>query len=436
MSVKFSIIIPVYNSQKYLDICLNSVCKEIKKDIEVIIIDDCSNDGSINICRKFARKFNYIKLIKLKKNKGVSYCRNIGINKANGDFIGFVDSDDKLSKGSIKLILKHLNRFNENDVFILKNLILDDHKKQKGTNDYDQTFKFKKNKSIISCIRKINKFRFTCWNLIVKRKFLKTNKILFKDIQTAEDWLFVSEIFCLLKSYYFIKTPVYLHRTNELETLGKKNGYIRVNSLIKLICEISKFINKKKNFLNKEKILLLSRMINLAVQELFCNVVICNKKEIKKISSSINKSKKTLLMLSKFGLNHFNFLFEKNKSSYDYLCIYNKRKNKLIKNFFSALNNKNIISFCVGQYGRIALKYFIKIGVNVRVIVDNNITFKYNKIENFKIKQATYLKQNLKKFLNFTILVCNKNLFDFKKIKLQLIKIGYLESNIVHFKLL
>ena len=63
--------------------------------------------------------------------------------------------------------------------------------------------------------------------------------------------IFVSEIFCLLRKFYFIKTPVYIHRVYELETLGRKRGYIRAESLIKVICEILKFIRKKNNFLNK-----------------------------------------------------------------------------------------------------------------------------------------------------------------------------------------
>ena len=103
MSIKLSIIIPVYNSEKYLSECLRSICQQIIKNVEVILINDCSNDASIKICKTYIKKFNFIKLVNLKKNKGVSYCRNVGVNLALGEYLCFVDSDDKLLKGSINL---------------------------------------------------------------------------------------------------------------------------------------------------------------------------------------------------------------------------------------------------------------------------------------------------------------------------------------------
>ena len=73
MPKELSIIIPIYNSEKYLLECLESVCQQIKQNVEVIVINDASTDGSIKICKKYVNKFNFIKLINLKKNRGVSY---------------------------------------------------------------------------------------------------------------------------------------------------------------------------------------------------------------------------------------------------------------------------------------------------------------------------------------------------------------------------
>ena len=119
MTIKLSIIIPVYNSKKYLKGCLNSICKQVKKNVEVIIVNDCSADGSIKICKNFAKKHNFIRLINLKKNKGVAYCRNKGIRKAIGNYISFVDSDDRLLSGSIDNILNHIKNFYGKEVFVL-----------------------------------------------------------------------------------------------------------------------------------------------------------------------------------------------------------------------------------------------------------------------------------------------------------------------------
>ena len=70
MSIKLSIIIPVYNSEKYLSECLRSICQQIIKNVEVILINDCSSDASIKICKAYIKKFNFIKLVNLKKKQG------------------------------------------------------------------------------------------------------------------------------------------------------------------------------------------------------------------------------------------------------------------------------------------------------------------------------------------------------------------------------
>lgn len=91
---KVSVIIPVFNTEKYLRKCLNSVCNQTLQDIEIICINDCSTDGSLEILREYAGKDIRIKLIELFENGGAAKARNIGIDIAHGEYIGFVDSDD------------------------------------------------------------------------------------------------------------------------------------------------------------------------------------------------------------------------------------------------------------------------------------------------------------------------------------------------------
>ena len=120
MTIRLSIIIPVYNSKTYLKECLNSICQQVRQDVEIILINDCSTDGSIKICKKFSEKYNFIRLINLKENRGVAYCRNIGIKIATGEYICFVDSDDKLSEGSINNVLYHIRIFYGKEIFVLR----------------------------------------------------------------------------------------------------------------------------------------------------------------------------------------------------------------------------------------------------------------------------------------------------------------------------
>ena len=92
--VKVSVIIPVYNTEKYLRKCLDSVCNQTLKDIEIICVNDCSTDNSPQILQEYAQKDNRIKIINFTQNKGAAIARNTAIDEAKGEYIGFVDSDD------------------------------------------------------------------------------------------------------------------------------------------------------------------------------------------------------------------------------------------------------------------------------------------------------------------------------------------------------
>ncbi|GHV21412.1 hypothetical protein AGMMS49959_10480 [Planctomycetales bacterium] len=93
---QISVIIPVYNTEKYLRRCLDSVLKQTLREIEIIGVNDCSPDNSLAILREYAARDARIKIIDFPENKGVSVARNAGIDAALGEYLGFVDSDDTL----------------------------------------------------------------------------------------------------------------------------------------------------------------------------------------------------------------------------------------------------------------------------------------------------------------------------------------------------
>ena len=92
-SEKISIIIPVYNMEKYLDRCIRSVVNQTYRNLEIILVDDGSEDFSAGICDQWSKKDNRIRVIH-KSNGGLSDARNAGLGIASGSYIGFVDSDD------------------------------------------------------------------------------------------------------------------------------------------------------------------------------------------------------------------------------------------------------------------------------------------------------------------------------------------------------
>lgn len=108
---KVSIIVPVYNSEKYLDKCILSLLNQTYEDIEIILIDDKSNDKSINILEQYQEMFkDKIKVLKNEKNSGAAASRNKGLDIATGEYVIFIDSDDYLDLDAIEKMVKQLEK--------------------------------------------------------------------------------------------------------------------------------------------------------------------------------------------------------------------------------------------------------------------------------------------------------------------------------------
>ncbi|KAL6608589.1 nucleotide-diphospho-sugar transferase [Neocallimastix sp. 'constans'] len=106
-SIPLSIIVPVYNTGPFLDRCIKSILNQTFKDYELIFVDDASTDNSLNKLKKYRETDNRIKIIHSEINKGPGGTRNIGIDNAEGEFVGFVDSDDYIDKSFFEILMKN-----------------------------------------------------------------------------------------------------------------------------------------------------------------------------------------------------------------------------------------------------------------------------------------------------------------------------------------
>ena len=104
--VLISIIIPVYNVEKYLRVCIDSVINQTYKNVEIILVDDKSPDSSPAICDEYLKKDRRIKVVHKEENEGLGFARNTGLNVARGNYVGFVDSDDYLNANSVEVLYK------------------------------------------------------------------------------------------------------------------------------------------------------------------------------------------------------------------------------------------------------------------------------------------------------------------------------------------
>lgn len=105
---KVSVIVPVYNVEQYLSDCLESICRQTLKEIEIIVVNDGSTDNSLSIIKSFQQKYSNIKLIN-KKNGGLSSARNAGIKVATAPYLCFIDSDDFIDLDAIEKCIKSNN---------------------------------------------------------------------------------------------------------------------------------------------------------------------------------------------------------------------------------------------------------------------------------------------------------------------------------------
>lgn len=121
-----SIVIPIYNTEKYLKRCLDSVINQSYKNIEILLINDGSTDNSLRICERFAKEDNRIKVFS-ERNFGVSSARNLGINKSNGKYIFFLDSDDWIENRTIEILANAIT--SDRDLSICKYQVIEAFKK-------------------------------------------------------------------------------------------------------------------------------------------------------------------------------------------------------------------------------------------------------------------------------------------------------------------
>ena len=102
----FSIIVPMYNAERYIKICVNSILNQTFQDFELIIVDDCSTDNSYKICSELYGNNEKVRLFRHEKNRGNGFTRNIGLKNSIGRYIVFVDSDDIILPNALKKLHK------------------------------------------------------------------------------------------------------------------------------------------------------------------------------------------------------------------------------------------------------------------------------------------------------------------------------------------
>ena len=210
-NIKVSVIIPVYNSEKYLKQCLDSVVNQTLKDIEIIIVNDGSTDNSLVIIQEYANKNKNIKVIN-KQNEGCYKARNIGLEKSHGKYIAFVDSDDYIEHNMYEKLYKKIKDTDADIVCCCYWHHLKNKLKKIANFEYSMNLLTKTNNKLIGAASVILDDSII-WNKIFKRQLLIEKRIKFhSDCYMADDSFFYIVSILNAKSIVYISDILYVHR--------------------------------------------------------------------------------------------------------------------------------------------------------------------------------------------------------------------------------
>ncbi len=248
---KVSLIMPVYNVEKYIENTLNSIIQQTLKDIEVIIVDDGSSDQSISIVENFIKRYDHFKFIK-QENKGPSAARNIGLKEAKGEYIAFIDSDDYMYPTHLEN-LYNLAKKTHSDIACCN------YTKYFPNTHFSFCIPFTFHTHVVKtekCLKRLIldiTFHHYVWNKIFKRTLFTQNNIEFPD-------MYFEDIATLPRLFYYANQIVLYPKilydyTQRKGSILRTMDVSKINDYTKSLGIISNFIHKKDDYNKYRRVL-------------------------------------------------------------------------------------------------------------------------------------------------------------------------------------
>ncbi len=272
-----SVIIPIYNAEKYISKCLESILNQTFQDFEVIAVDDCSTDKSVNIVEKFSSKFNgRFHLIKLKKNSGgPALPRNIAINFSRGEYIANIDNDDLFTKTALEEFYSVAKNMQADVVHAEKYYLMKNSESDLKIESPEKVKPVDKpsfeTKNILERVLNFCKGAYWGypWTKFCRRDFLIENNIYFPQTMPArDDIMFCFQCLCLAENYVRVPNIVNIYRFQDASQSRSKQIILdkHMNKWLKDMIEGVKFLDK---FMNSVEILLKRPDLRYAVIDRF-----------------------------------------------------------------------------------------------------------------------------------------------------------------------
>lgn len=192
---KVSVIVPIYNVEKYLEKCINSLLSQTLEDIQIILVNDGSKDNSGKIAKEYEKNNKDRVIYVEKENGGLSDARNYGLKYATGDFIAFLDSDDYIEKNAYEEMYN--KAIEENADYVECDFIWEFHNKIR----VDKQYPYKNKKEMLSFVRVV------AWNKLIKRQLITDNNLEFPKGLRYEDVEFTYKLIPFINKFAYVDKP-------------------------------------------------------------------------------------------------------------------------------------------------------------------------------------------------------------------------------------
>lgn len=252
-----TVIVPMYNAEKYIAQCMQSLVDQTFQDFDIIVVNDCSTDNSVAEVEKFKPQFKgRLKIKSLPKNTGASSIpKNTGVQMARTKYITFLDSDDYFSKTAIEELLKVAEETDADVVHCSKFYSFNEKDNQIKLGTFQTTCHVDKitleTEDIGERIKKFTQRGFLWWGQckIIRREFLIKNKIQFPPVSVWEDLIFTLQCVVWAKNYVRVPNIMYYYRSRE-DSLSHipKDPFDIVNTLIKVTGYLDEIMNRVEFF--------------------------------------------------------------------------------------------------------------------------------------------------------------------------------------------
>ena len=312
--IKVSVIVPVYNTSKYLNICLDSILKQSLQEIEIIAIDDNSKDESLQILQQYASKYPNIRVYHNTENKGQGFTRNLGMKLARGEYVGFVDSDDYIHPKMYETMYQGLELNNKPEMIVTNMIFVKNDFYAKNNLDYMN----RSGGTTINPLLEKNKILDISPSVCLKlfRKDFLGNKYFLENC-LWEDIAFSSTCFMEAKAILLFSNIDYFYRRNIEKGVSSINYHVndKIMDVFKVNEEIEKRAVKENYFLNFYNQIRTIQYFNIFQRISEINNWNMNEEEKKKIQEKILS-----LAIKKYGkINDSVFSLLQSKISIDFL---------------------------------------------------------------------------------------------------------------------